>query len=174
MVAIGLSSSRGCASYFLYAAAARLERLGTRCGTLMAQSSLQAATAGLSSKILIRMEVIGFGAAEFVPQRAQALDPGDAGRVGASVAPVQRAQPVEHRHLAILFLVEHDGGLGHRTGLRRAPACSPMAPACAPWQQATPWRPRRRVGTPGLHRPLLTQVVFEQPLDDGLLGLSGL
>ena len=28
--------------------------------------------------------------------------------------------------------------------------------------------------TPGLHRPLLAQVVFEQPLDDGLLGLIGL
>src|SRR5712692_5873944 len=31
-----------------------------------------------------------------------------------------------------------------------------------------------RAVPPGLHRPLLAQVVFEQPLDDGLLGLIGL
>src|SRR5712691_9478777 len=56
-------------------------------------------------------QIVSFWAAEFVPQRGQALDPGDAGRVGTPVATSQRAEPVESRHLAIRFLVEHASAL---------------------------------------------------------------
>ena len=74
-------------------------------------------------------QIVGFWAAQFVPQHGQALDPSDASRVGAPVASSQCAEPVKYRHLAIRFLVEHDGSLGHRIGLRGEHKCLTMVPA---------------------------------------------
>ena len=58
-------------------------------------------------------EVIRFWAAEFVPHCCQALDAGDTFRICAPIAPVERAEPLEHRHTLVLILVEHHRGLEH-------------------------------------------------------------